>query len=375
MLTADQIDGLRVAAGRISQPITDYLISDIAKRIQAAGKLTSTAAYGVFQAQNLGLSQREIRRRLQKLLGVSMQETNRLLTQSAEVGYAYDLSTLSTMSAIPFEQNHIMQQIVRAYVNLAQADLSNAVQTLGMVDPFGRAMPLQAVYRSATDFAFTQVATGATDYNTAIREASRNIAKYGVRVIDYQSGVHTSLEAAVRRNIMGGLGLMQEQISQANHDDLGADGWEISAHSASAPDHEPIQGHQYSDAEYYALNNSLQRRIGTLNCGHSAFPIILGVSQPQFSDAELQALKDDNAEGVTIDGKHYTKYQAPQQQRAIERAIRAQKRKVMVSVGDDKAVASARLTRLNQEYRRFSSKAGLRTEEERLHVSGFGGYN
>ena len=75
--------------------------------------------------------------------------------------------------------------------------------------------------------------TGAADYNTAIRLATRNLAEKGVRVIEYESGVHTSLEAAVRRNIMGGLGLMQEQIAQMNHDQLGADGWEISAHAAA----------------------------------------------------------------------------------------------------------------------------------------------
>ena len=133
------------------------------------------------------------------------------------------------------------------------------------------------------DFAFKQVSTGATDYNTAIRQATKHLAEKGVRTIDYESGVHTSLEAAVRRNVMGGLGLMQEQITQANHDAFGCDGWEISAHANSAPDHEPIQGKQYSDAAYTALNNSLVRRIGTLNCGHAAFPIILGVSTPQYT--------------------------------------------------------------------------------------------
>ena len=141
--------------------------------------------------------------------------------------------------------------------------------------PYGCVQPLQKVYHKCMDFAFMQVSTGAADYNTAIRQATKNLADKGVYVIEYGSGVHTSLEAAVRRNVMGGLGLMQEQISQRTHDDLGADGWEIDAHSNSAPDHEPIQGHQYSDADYAALNNSLIRRIGTLNCGH---PIILGVS-------------------------------------------------------------------------------------------------
>ena len=129
---------------------------------------------------------------------------------------------------------------------------------------------------------------------------------------------------------MGGLGLMQEQISQQNHDDMGADGWEISAHAASAPDHEPIQGKQYSDKEYTALNNSLIRRIGTLNCGHAAYPIILGVSEPQYSEEELEELRQQNEEGITFEGKHYTMYEATQSQRRLERAMRSQKRKILL---------------------------------------------
>jgi hypothetical protein len=116
--------------------------------------------------------------------------------------------------------------------------------------------------------------------------------------IDYESGIITSVEAAVRRNLMSALGTMQAEISQQNHDDLGCDGWEISAHGASAPDHEPIQGKQYTDAKYNALNRSLIRRIGTLNCGHAAFPIILGVNEPQYSAAELEQFRQANEKGV-----------------------------------------------------------------------------
>lgn len=376
MLTPEQIAALRDAAGQIADPITEYLIRDIARRVSEAGQFTSTAQYQVWRAQQLGVSQREIREQLQKLLGKSAKEITALLTQTAEVGYNFDLNRLPTSAAIPFEQNTVMQQIVSAAVKLAQEDFTNITQTLGMVDPYGNALPLQDVYRSATDFAFKQVSTGATDYNTAIRQATANLAKYGVRTIDYESGVHTSMEAAVRRNIMGGLGLMQEQISQQNHDDMGADGWEISAHGNCAPDHEPIQGKQYSDAEYIALNDSLKRRIGTLNCGHAAYPIILGVSSPQYTPEELKKFREDNTTGIDYQGKHYTGYEATQQQRALERAIRAQKRRVLIANQSTDAeyqqAAKTRLTLLQQEYRRFSEAAGLRTQDERAQVAGFG---
>lgn len=372
MLTPEQIEALRDAASHITDPINDYLIGDIARRISEAGQLTSTAAYEVWRAQQLGISQRQIKKELRKLLKVSHKELRKLLMQTAEVGYDFDLKRLP-VQAVPFSANESLQQIVAAAVELAGKDFDNITQTLGMVDPFGKALPLQDVYRSCTDFAFKQVVTGASDYNTAIRMACANIAKYGVRTIDYESGVHTSLEAAVRRNIMSGLGLMNERIEQANHDKMGCNGWEISAHANSAPDHEPIQGKQYGDAEYTALNNSLVRRIGTLNCGHVAFPIILGINSPQYSEAELTDLRRQNEVGITYQGKHYTGYEATQMQRKIERSIRMQKNRILVDKAtgdiDKRTIDQIKLRQLNEEYRRFSQAAGLRTESERMWIA------
>ena len=376
MLTPVQIAALRDAAGQIADPINDFLLEDIARRVSEAGQLTSRAAYQVWRAQQLGLYQKEIKKRLRELLGKSRGEVEALLTQAAEVGYRFDLDRLPTTKAITFAENAVIQKVVLAAVKLAQEDFTNLTQSMGMVDPFGNALPLQDAYRSCMDYAFKQVFTGAADYNTAIRQATRHLADMGVRVIDYESGVHTGLEAAVRRNIMGGLGLMQEQITQQNHDDLGANGWEITAHAASAPDHEPIQGKQYSDAHYQALNNSLVRRIGTLNCGHAAFPIILGVSAPQYTPEELRKFREDNERGVTYEGRHYSMYEATQMQRKIERAIRRQKSRILVdeAAEDTEKLTTdrIRLQRLNQEYARFSKATGLPTQNERAQVAGFG---
>ncbi len=376
MLTAEQIEALGDRAVQLIEPVTEFLISDIAQRIAEAGQLTSTASYEVWRAQQLGVSQRQLKKELRKRLKVSHRELRKLLTQAAEVGYDFDIKHLPYVQALPFAENSSIQQIVNAAVQLAEEDLTNITQTMGFVTANGKAVGLSDAYRQSCDFAFTKVSTGAQDYNSAIREAVKSLVDKGVQVIDYDSGVRTSVEAAVRRNIMGGLGLMQEKISQQNHDDLGCDGWEISAHAASAPDHEPIQGKQYPDAEYEKLNSHLVRRIGTLNCGHAAFPIILGANSSQYTPEELEQMRQDNEKGIDYKGKHYTMYEATQRQRQIERNIRKQRRRILADevTGDKEKLQADQIhyQLLEQEYRRFSKAAGLRLQHERMEMSGFG---
>ena len=371
MLTDDQVAGLRVAFERIADPITEYICKDVARRVAQAGQFTSTASYQIWRAQQLGMSRDDVEKAVARILKKSIPEVRELFKQAADVGYNFDIDHLSR-DAVAFEDNTSIQQIVASAQDLAEEDLRNITQTLGFQTPDGTVHPLLEAYQRTTDFAFQKVITGATDYNTAIRQACNKLASGGVKYIDYASGVHTTLEAAIRRNMMGGLGLMVENISQKNHDELGADGWEISAHFASAPDHEPIQGKQYSDAEYQALNDSLVRRIGTLNCGHNAFPIILGVNSPQHTPEELERIRQENAKPITYNGMTFeSKYAATQYQRRIERSIRAQERRVMLSSDNDLPAAKTRLERLRAEYRRFCDAVDLRTEDERLFVSGF----
>lgn len=373
MLRPDEIEALRDRAESVTDRLTEFLLRDITRRIVTAAGMTSTAAYQIFLAELLGTGLKTVRKELQKRTGHSSRAVRKLLKQAAAASYRDDIRRLS--AGVPFEENETVQQIIGAEAKMTEASFRNLTGTLGFVNPGGKVSKLTDAYRECCDFAFQQTAFGAADMNTAVRQATKNLADKGVRVIDYESGVHTSVEAAVRRNVMGGLGRMQEQISQQNHDDMGANGWEISAHGASAPDHEPIQGRQYTDDAYQKLNASLVRRIGTLNCGHTAFPIVLGVSQPQYTDAQLEQMRQDNATGVTVNGRHYTTYEATQQQRAMERTMRRQKRRIVVDeAADDQdklLVDQIRLGQQNAQYRRFSRAAGLRTQEERVNVAEF----
>lgn len=377
-LTPAQIEGIREAAALIAEPVTEWLLKDIAERISAAGKMTSTAAYEIYRTQALGQARRGLKKFLKRQLGISYRQIRQLFRQAARLAGEEDYRRAG--KDFDFADSEI-SRMAEAAADLAKKDFTNLTQTIGMTAPDGKAYPLQKTYQKAMDFAFEKVFTGAQDYQGAIRDATRQLAARGVRVIDYESGVHTSLEAAVRRNVMGGMGLLVEQIEQKNHDELGCNGWEISAHLNSAPDHEPYQGRQYSDAEFAALNGTaerpgkLKRRIGTLNCGHIGSPIILGVDSPQYTEAELADMRRKNAEGITFEGRHYTGYEATQMQRRMELSIRQQKWRIIVAqvTGDSKTLQAAKVRKqiLNLRYIEFSQAAGLRTQEQRLEVAGF----
>lgn len=132
---------------------------------------------------------------------------------------------------------------------------------------------------------------------------------------------------------------------------------------------------QYTDEDYTRLNNSLVRRIGTLNCGHSAMPVILGVNEPQYTDEELEEMRRKNEDGVTYNGKHYTLYEAEQRQHKLERAIRERKHRILIDehLGDTDKLQTdqIRLQLLKQEYSRFSKAAGLPMQYERMEAAGF----
>ena len=119
----------------------------------------------------------------------------------------------------------------------------------------------------------------------------------------------------------------------------------------------------------------LVRRIGTLNCGHAAFPVILGVNEPQYTAEQLEQFRRENEEGVTYEGRHYTLYEATQRQRKFERTIRKQKRRILVdeSTGDKEKLQAdqIKLVRLREEYSRFSKGVGLPMQHTRIETAGF----
>ena len=110
------------------------------------------------------------------------------------------------------------------------------------------------------------------------------------------------------------------------------------------------------------------------NCGHDFYPVIPGISEPAYTPEELKQMKADEAEKHEYNGKEYTKYEASQKQRRLERTVAARYHAVdLLKEGgaDEKAIQDAKISyqAVSQEYTRFSRAMGLTPQRERINLA------
>ena len=155
-----------------------------------------------------------------------------------------------------------------------------------------------------------------------------------------------------------------------------------------------VQGRQFSNEEYKKLSdgevakdykgisrqlghskNGSYRHISEYNCYHKIFPIVLGVSKPEYTDKQLKEIQEKNERGFDFEGKHYTNYQGTQLQRRIETEIRKAKDTQILAraSGDTELVeqSQGRITKLTNKYREILKASGLPSQLQRASVNGY----
>lgn len=375
MLTPEQLQNLPQELTDLYDQLSEFILRDIARRIAKGAEITDTAEYQLYRAKSLGLSTDEIAAKIAEINGSSASEINRLIREAAAQSDEFDRKMLGADkgAAVPLEENAQLQKLISAQIAETAGKCENLTNTMGFADHdfLGRVyyLSMTDMYRREMDSAHMKVVTGATDYMTAIRQACNKLAASGVRTIDYESGRSDRIEVAARRAILTSVAHVTHRISEQNGEELGADGWEMSAHSGSRPSHAVYQGRQYTQEQYERIIKPL---ISEPNCRHDVFPIILGVSEPVYTEEELQNIDQPP---FTYEGRKYTAYEASQQMRKMERAMRKQKDRCIVAdaAGDEEAFATAsiRLNRQKYIYEDFCKAADSYTEYERTYVTGF----
>lgn len=383
------------------EALNSYVIKIISQRVKEIGRLLPSDVYKLERLLKSGGDVRKINKEIARITGLNEKEIKKLIKKVAEDSYIdtkpyYDYRQ---KPFIPFDQNEELQRVVNAiakqtlntYKNLsrAQAFMIRDLKNPKKLKPTS----IAKTYQSVIDEAVQAVQSGTLDYNTAMRRTMKQLADSGIRYVEYnpESGRKYTqrLDTAVRRNLMDGIRAINQGVQDETGKQYGADGKEITVHVMSAPDHEPVQGHQFTNEEYDKLQNdepfedvdgekfsAIRRPIGVWNCHHFTYSIIIGVNKPNFTKEQLEKFKEDNQKGYTDkSGKHYTKYECSQKMREMETEIRKHKERYLAlkESGDEEGAKAerAKVSQLSKEYDLFSKACGLKVQKDRSRVVGY----
>lgn len=352
------------------EALNEEYLEIIGERIRAIGRVSPTDLYRLERMRDIGADMEKLKRKLASETGKSLKELEKLLRQAADAAMKpYD----GLMNAEPYLRNEIAEAMAAAqYIETARAMVNLSNTTVS-----------SAAYQGLVDRAVSAVQLGTESYQSAIRSVLRSTAWDGLCVVDgtrkvrYASGLTRRLDTAARQNVLDGFRALMQRTRDEAGKAFGADGVEISAHMLCAEDHLPYQGRQFSLEEFERLNQTLRRPIakGIWNCSHVAEPIVLGISEPAYTEEELAEYRRSSVEQVTIDGKTRSRYQWTQEQRRIETAIRREKDVAIAAkaAGDDvlRRQCQQRINDLRKRYDRISKDAGLEVRTDKMAVSGF----
>lgn len=371
-----------------------FVLLLLARRIKQIGR-TGKPLDAKEQEKDL----REIAKKLHVLEVLQKADMNRMLEELVNDAYLsskiyYDYRNIDFS---PLEENKPLIEALNEFKEDVYEDDTYQTQAFMLRDPKNRdkliPTPISEAYEEVIHRAAEQVQTGQGDYTSAIRQTIEDLADSGMQTVEYDtpSGkpYHQSTEAAVKRNIQDNVRDLSQKVQDEVGKQFGSDGKEITVHEHSAPDHEDIQGHQFSNEEFEKMQNqedfedyngkkykAIKRAIGTLNCKHFVYSIILGLSIPAYTDDQLEENIKRNQEGYTDpNGKHYTLYDCEQEMRRLERLIRnAKKGQMMALEADDIELArryQMKVDRYTQKYKDFCEACGLSVKGENLYVPGY----
>lgn len=375
MLTDEQItEALGLIDERYQKVVQKYL-QKVGQTINKIGKLNQSSINLLIQLRRMGVDVKTIERELQKATNLTKKDIKTLYQRAAE-----EANTDARFS-------YISQGVEPDSVRWAKLVESIWLQTAGTMENLSKTTVVADGYRELIDEAVQAVSMGVTDYNSAIRESVKKLGAAGLQV-KYESGAKKRLDSAVRMNVLDGVRQVQQKAQELIGEEIGADGVQITAHPMSAPDHEPVQGRIFDKENFQLMQTgrpfqdvdgneykSFSRPITQWHCRHLVYYILLGISKPLYSPEELERWRLENARGVSIGGKHYTRYEATQLMRKIELQIRRQKDTAILAKasGDDtlRRECQSNISQLTAQYKTVAEAAGLNTRFEKTRVEGF----
>lgn len=379
------LDALPEELAELYRGLEDTLLMEICSRLKAADELNEVTVQDIKALRSHGIDLKKIEKAILKTSGISETKLNKLLDDVVERNQKY-YTELIDLAHITQPETLVSVEDTWAIYEQTKQTLRNITRSMGFLVNAGRTMlPPAKAYQWALDAATLKVESGAISYGQAIKDAVRELASGGLRVVDYESGHRDQIDVAARRAVMTGVSQICAKYTEQSAEYLETPYFEVSAHSGARdkPGPSPWSSHKEWQGKVYSIRaddiypniyevcglGSVDGLEGA-NCRHRRFPWVEGVSERTYNDEQLEHI--DDGLGCTFDGKTYTAYEATQEQRKVERTIRKLKREKAAynaaRLTDEKQAVNIKLRRLNAKYKVFSKAAGLPEQRERMKV-------
>lgn len=396
---------------RIEQGNT-YVLEQIGKSIKKIGTLSPSKAQQLEQVLKYGGDYDKIVKKLAEITELNVKDIYAIFEEVAKNDYnfAKKFYAYRNKKFIPYELNVALKDQVKALATITAQSYVNLSDTrwlgFGLQDEDGKITfkGLRETYEDVIDKAILSISQGKTTFQDEMYRTIKELGGSGLKTISEKTYIDKDgkekhyvrrLDSSVRMNLKDALRNLHNEEQKIFGEEFNSDGVEISVHLNPAPDHQFVQGRQFSNEEFEKFQNDEdcvdyqgrgftaeyeghdRRSIGQYNCYHYIFSIILGVSEPEYSNEQLKEIIDKNNEGFNFEGKHYTMYEGTQLQRKIETEIRKQKDIQIMGVASGESgkenvlEAQEKITMLTRKYKKLSDVSGLPTKKQRMKVSNY----
>ena len=323
MLTPKQWEIISKQAGQIYNQLELDIIEEIATRIANVGYANTVVHNGVLIAQEMGLLYQDIVSLVAKNTEKSNLEIQEIFKNAGIETLKFDdkIYKEAGLNPISIKQSKSMLQFLTSTAIKTNNNLKNLCMTT--------ANTRQQEFINAMDNAYLEVSTGVKSYSSSIIDTIKELSKTSSKV-EYPSGYKTSIENAVRMNIITGVNQTCGKLQEMRADELGWDLMELTAHSGARPEHAEWQGKIVSRSGqkgYLSLDDigyGEPTGFKGVNCRHDWYPYFKGSSRT-YTQEQLNNWKNET---VTYNGQKISKYDASQLQRRMERQIRQDKKDI-----------------------------------------------
>jgi len=382
MITPEQFQEIGETLLPLLDDLTEWIARDMIERFMirfGRGEeklLTGTDEWQAWVLKQAGGNLDEIQKALAKSTGKSQQEIAKIFKDSGIQAAKEDAEAAAvTFSGLSRD----MMAILSDAYDRTLGEISNITRTT--------AGATNQKFIDICDAAYWKVRTGAQSYSAALMDGIKALGEVQP-IVRYPSGHNDTLETAMLRCIRTGVAQSSGNMTIQQCKDMGWNHVLVSQHlGARVSDTDPIADHAGWQGKVYCIDGKDAQFDNLLdatgypgnplglcgyNCRHSFTPFLPGVSRNNNKPIDTEANR--------------RAYELSQKQRAMERRIRAQKRKctalhTAVENCEDPAekgklqeqyVRSAkRLQDQNAAYAKFCEENDLKPYHERLAVAGW----